>query len=100
MIMNCTVCHLYLPSTCLALGDYLREKYDEATQVKLNKRGYLQVKDSSFKVPTANDLVYLDESPDWCRNTRQLQWTGKNHNDSKSSIKLLLIRKIVRFVFD
>lgn len=60
------------------IGDYLREKYDEATQVKLNKRGFLQVKDSRYKIPTANDLVYLDESPDWCRNTKQLQWTGKN----------------------
>lgn len=58
-------------------GDYLREKYDEATQVKLNKRGHLQVKDNRYKVPTANDLVYLDESPDWCRNTKQLQWPGK-----------------------
>lgn len=45
--------------------------------MKLNKRGYLQVKDSRYKVPTANDLVYLDESPDWCRNTKQLQWPGK-----------------------
>lgn len=60
------------------IGDYLREKYDEATQVKLNKRGFLQVKDSRYKIPTANDLVYLDESPDWCRNTKQLQWPGKN----------------------
>lgn len=59
-------------------GDYLREKYDEATQVKLNKRGHLQVKDNRYKVPTANDLVYLDESPDWCRNTKQLQWPGNN----------------------
>lgn len=57
-------------------GDFLREKYDEATQVKLNKRGHLQVKDSRYKVPTATDLVYLDESPDWCRNTKQLQWPG------------------------
>lgn len=58
------------------LGDFLREKYDEATQVKMNKRGYLQVKDSRYKLPTALDLVYLDESPDWCRNTKQLQWPG------------------------
>lgn len=63
----------------LQIGDYLREKYDEATQVKLNKRGHLQVKDSRYKVPTANDLVYLDESPDWCRNTKQLQWPGEKN---------------------
>lgn len=64
---------LYLPVT----GDHLREKYDEATQVKLNKRGRLQVKDPRYKVPSATDLVYLDEAPDWCRNSRQLQWPGK-----------------------
>lgn len=62
----------------LFAGDYLREKYDEASPVKLNKHGYLQVEDSQLRIPTANDLVYLDESPDWCRNTRQLQWPGKN----------------------
>lgn len=67
---------MYLFIIIFIVGDYLREKYDEATQVKLNKRGYLQVKDTSYKVPTANDLVYLDESPDWCRNTKQLQWPG------------------------
>lgn len=58
-------------------GDYLREKYEESTVVKLNKRGRLQVKDPQYKVPTAHDLVYLDESPDWCRNSRQLQWPGE-----------------------
>lgn len=43
----------------------------------MNKRSRLQVKDSSYKVPTALDLVYLDESPDWCRANKQLQWPGK-----------------------
>lgn len=42
----------------------------------MNKRGRLQVKDSRYKVPTALDLVYLDESPDWCRANKQLQWSG------------------------
>lgn len=58
-------------------GDYLREKYDEATQVKLNKRGRLQVRDALYNVPTALDLVYLEESPDWCRVNNKLQWPGK-----------------------
>lgn len=61
-------------------GDYLREQYEQATQVKMNKRGRLQVKDSRYKVPTALDLVYLDESPDWCRANKQLQWPGKFYN--------------------
>lgn len=62
----------------LFIGDYLREKFEESTEVKLNRRGRLQVKDPQYKVPTAHDLVYLDESPDWCRNNRQLHWTGKD----------------------
>lgn len=71
---------LYLNGSCfcfISKGDFLREKYDEATQVKMNKRGRLQVKDQRYKVPTALDLVYLEESPDWCRSNRQLQWPGK-----------------------
>lgn len=60
----------------ISIGDYLREQYEQATQVKMNKRSRLQVKDSSYKVPTALDLVYLDESPDWCRANKQLQWPG------------------------
>lgn len=60
----------------LFLGDYLRVKYEEATKVKLNKRGRLQVKDSRYRIPTAHDLIYLDESPDWCRTSYLLQWPG------------------------
>ncbi|XP_035783163.1 protein Wnt-5-like isoform X1 [Anopheles albimanus] len=58
------------------IGDFLREKYDEATQVKVNKRGRLQVKDPRYRIPSALDLIYLDESPDWCRVNRQLKWLG------------------------
>ncbi|KAG5681206.1 hypothetical protein PVAND_010662 [Polypedilum vanderplanki] len=63
-------------SSIREIGDHLREQYEQATQVKMNKRGRLQVKDSRYKVPTALDLVYLDESPDWCRANKQLQWAG------------------------
>lgn len=67
----------YSQQTPSSTGDFLREKYDEATQVKINKRGRLQVKDPRYKIPTSLDLVYLDESPDWCRNNKQLKWPGK-----------------------
>ncbi|XP_033248409.1 protein Wnt-5-like isoform X1 [Drosophila miranda] len=63
-------------SSIREIGDYLREKYEEATKVKINKRGRLQVKDSQFKVPTAHDLIYIDESPDWCRSNYVLHWPG------------------------
>ncbi|KFB45524.1 AGAP010290-PA-like protein [Anopheles sinensis] len=63
-------------SSIREIGDFLREKYDEATQVKVNKRGRLQVKDPRYQIPSALDLIYLDESPDWCRVNRQLKWQG------------------------
>lgn len=66
----------------------MREKYDEATHVKLNKRGVLQAKDKRYKVPTANDLVYLEESPDFCRNSKQLQWPGKSHKEASFLVQL------------
>lgn len=47
-------------------GDYLRDKYDGATEVKVNKRGKLQIKDPRFSLPSANDLIYVEESPSYC----------------------------------
>jgi len=42
------------------------DKYDGATEVKVNRRGRLSIRDPRFSVPTANDLVYLDDSPNYC----------------------------------
>ncbi|XP_076334211.1 protein Wnt-5b-like [Tachypleus tridentatus] len=48
------------------VGDQLKDKYDGATEVKINRRGKLQLKNPHFNIPTAEDLVYLEESPDYC----------------------------------
>ncbi|XP_066262326.1 protein Wnt-5b-like [Euwallacea similis] len=48
------------------IGDYLRDKYDGATEVRVNRRGRLQLKDPQITIPTAYDLVYLEDSPDYC----------------------------------
>ncbi|RWS15153.1 protein Wnt-5b-like protein [Dinothrombium tinctorium] len=48
------------------VGDYLKDKYDGGTEVKINKRGKLQVRNRKYNLPTAEDLVYVDESPDYC----------------------------------
>ncbi|KAJ9582692.1 hypothetical protein L9F63_022959 [Diploptera punctata] len=48
------------------IGDYLKDKYDGGTEVRVNRRGRLQIKDPRFNKPTANDLVYLDDSPNYC----------------------------------
>ncbi|XP_076356910.1 protein Wnt-5b-like [Tachypleus tridentatus] len=48
------------------IGDHLKDKYDGATEVKINRRGKLQIKNPRFTLPTSRDLVYLDQSPDYC----------------------------------
>jgi len=55
--------HLYV---IIFSGDFLLDKYDGATEVKVNRRGRLSMRDPRFSVPTANDLVYLDDSPNYC----------------------------------
>jgi hypothetical protein len=47
-------------------GDYIKDKYDGATEVRINRRGRLQIRDPRFNKPTANDLVYIDDSPNYC----------------------------------
>lgn len=48
------------------IGSMLREKYDGASPTLVNKKGKLINKDMRFNKPTRTDLVYLDESPDYC----------------------------------
>ncbi|XP_067002375.1 protein Wnt-5a [Anabrus simplex] len=48
------------------IGDFLKDKYDGATEVRLNKLGRLETRDPRFNSPTPNDLVYMDESPSYC----------------------------------
>ncbi|KAB0803860.1 hypothetical protein PPYR_00830 [Photinus pyralis] len=48
------------------IGDYIRDKYDGATEVRVTKHGRLKLRNSKFRLPTANDLVYLEESPNYC----------------------------------
>ncbi|XP_022652399.1 protein Wnt-5b-like isoform X2 [Varroa destructor] len=50
-----------------AVGEHIRNKYDLATQVKLNKRGRLQVRSKRhIRTPTADDLIFIKDSPDYC----------------------------------
>lgn len=55
----------------------MKDKYDGATEVRVNKRGRLQVKNAQYNLPTANDLVYLDESPDYCLRNKTIGSFGK-----------------------
>jgi len=81
-------CWQQLP-TFREVGDLLKEKYDEATEVRINRRGKLQVKSrskrqsSSYagKVPTADDLVFVETSPDYCSDkSGQFSTVGRSCN--------------------
>jgi len=48
------------------VGDHLQGAYDEATRVKTTKKGRLKVKRRNTNIPTANDLVFLQKSPNYC----------------------------------
>ncbi|XP_006633328.1 protein Wnt-2 [Lepisosteus oculatus] len=48
-------------------GEYLRKKYNGAVQVVMNQYGTgFTVAYRAFKKPTKNDLVYFENSPDYC----------------------------------
>lgn len=72
-----TPLHLYISVTVVA-GDYLRDKYDGATEVRANRRGKLQIRDRRFSLPTANDLVYIEESPNYCLRNISLGSLGQS----------------------
>ena len=48
------------------VGDALEKKYDDATRVKTTRSGRLRVRRKVAIVPTANDLVFLERSPNYC----------------------------------
>jgi wingless-type MMTV integration site family protein 5 len=47
-------------------GEHLKEKYEGAIEVRVTRRGRLQIRDPRFSLPTASDLVYIDDSPNYC----------------------------------
>jgi len=49
------------------VGSYLKDKFDGANKVQINRRNArLSAADPNMKKPTRKDLVYLQESPDFC----------------------------------
>lgn len=59
-------CWLKLPSF-REVGDYLKDKYDSAIEVRYESRqNTLRARNKRFSKPTKEDLVYIDDSPNFC----------------------------------
>ena len=55
----------------------MKEKYDEATEVVVNKRGKLQVRYPQYRVPTAEDVVFMTDSPNYCNKNLKMGSVGE-----------------------
>lgn len=59
-------------------GDYLRKKYNTAVEVTMNQDGTgFIVADKDFKGSTKNELVFVENSPDYCLMDRAAGETHK-----------------------
>jgi wingless-type MMTV integration site family, member 5 len=69
-------CWLKLPSF-RQVGDYLKEKYDSAIEVKYQRRQRgLSARFKRYAKPTREDLIYIEDSPNYCDNDRRLGIIG------------------------
>jgi wingless-type MMTV integration site family protein 5 len=58
-------------------GDRLRDRYDGATYVTFNRQGTRLVqRNRKFNRPTREDLVFIDQSHDFCDADQQAGLTG------------------------
>lgn len=84
-------CWLSLPNIRI-VGDHLKEKFDGATMVSqrvIGPRAVLVPTKENIKPPTIEDLVYLDNSPDFCNadsNTGSLGTQGRFCNRTSLAI--------------
>jgi len=58
------------------VGDYLQEKYNAATRVRSTRSGRLKVHRRNLRIPTANDLVFIKNSPDYCHTNHTIGSLG------------------------
>lgn len=64
-------CWLKLPSF-REVGDYLKDKYDSAIEVKYeSKQNQLRARHKRFSKPTKEDLIYIEDSPNYCTSNQR-----------------------------
>lgn len=69
-------CWLKLPSF-REVGDYLKEKYDSAIEVRYESRqNQLRPRYRRFSKPTKEDLVYIQDSPNYCNKNEEFGIIG------------------------
>uniref|UniRef100_A0A8U7NPT0 Protein Wnt n=1 Tax=Corvus moneduloides TaxID=1196302 RepID=A0A8U7NPT0_CORMO len=68
-------------------GDYLRKKYNGAIQVTMNQDGTgFTVANKNFRKPTKTDLVYFENSPDYCVMDKSAGKTQSSSHYPKASL--------------
>lgn len=88
---NVKTCWRSLPNFRL-VGDYIKEKFDGATEVEvrlIGSRRVLVPRNEYFKPHTIVDLVYIDGSPNFCDadlNTGSLGTRGRSCNRTSQAI--------------
>ena len=69
-------CWLKLPSF-RQVGDYLKEKYDSAIEVRYEQRqNQLRARYRRYAKPTKEDLIYIEDSPNYCNTNPRLGLLG------------------------
>uniref|UniRef100_A0A7E4UQR4 Protein Wnt n=1 Tax=Panagrellus redivivus TaxID=6233 RepID=A0A7E4UQR4_PANRE len=88
---NMKTCWMQLPSM-RHVGEILQEKYKTAKRIQINARGNMQFESQPIKrnpnkkkKSVATDLVFLDDSPDYCEADRQQGTVGTKDRRCQNS---------------
>lgn len=73
-------------------GDYLRRKYNGAIEVTMNQDGTgFAVANKAFRKATKNDLVYFENSPDYCLQDKAAGKIAEETERLRSSFSWMLM---------